>query len=155
MASETLQYKKQTLDCPVDFVKIDENRARFVAFWVVLLVISYVFTGSPVIIGFLLADFFLRAFNLNAYSPLGILSGAVVKQMGLKSKPVDRAPKRFASFVGIVFLVLTLVAAMFGFTLTSKAIAGVMVVFASLESFFGFCAGCYVYTFINGFKKAA
>jgi len=75
-----------------------------------------------------------------------------VKQAGLKSKPVDRAPKRFAAFVGLVFLAAILTATLTGFALTAKIIAGVLVVFAALESLLGFCAGCYVYALIGKFR---
>ncbi|BAU54701.1 DUF4395 domain-containing protein [Mucilaginibacter gotjawali] len=153
MIESEIQYKKQnTLDCPVDFVKVDENRIRVVAFFVVLFVLFYVINGNPVSIGLLLADFLLRAFNLNAYSPLAIISGAVVKQLSLKPKPVDRAPKRFASFMGVAFLFLVLISFLSNFIVLSKVIAGIMIIFASLESFAGFCAGCHVYTLINRFK---
>jgi len=155
MVNSEVQYKKQSsLDCPVDFVKIDENRVRVVAFFVVLFVLFYLVNGNPVAIAALLADFLLRAFNLNTYSPLAILSGALVKQLGFKSKPADRAPKRFASFMGVAFLVLVLISFFTKFILLSKVIAGVMILFASLESFAGFCAGCHVYSLISRLKFA-
>ena len=150
MINSEIQYKKQSsLNCPVDFVKIDESRVRVAAFFVVLFVLFYVINGNPVSIGLLLADFLLRAFNLNAYSPLAIISGAVVKQLGIKTKPVDRAPKRFASFMGIAFLSIVLISFFSSYVLLSKVISGVMIIFASLESFAGFCAGCHVYSLIN------
>ncbi|WP_295670750.1 DUF4395 domain-containing protein, partial [uncultured Mucilaginibacter sp.] len=120
--------------------------------FVVVFVLFYVINGNPVSIGLLLADFLLRAFNLNAYSPLAIISGAVVKQLSLTPKPVDRAPKRFASFMGVAFLFLVLISFLSNFILLSKVIAGTMIIFASLESFAGFCAGCHVYTLINRLK---
>jgi len=150
MINSEIQYKNpSSLNCPVDFVKIDENRVRVVAFFVVLFVLFYVLNGPPVSIGLLLADFLLRAFNFNAYSPLALISGAVVKQLGIKPKPVDRAPKRFASFMGVAFLILVLISYFSNYVLLSKVISGVMIIFASLESFAGFCAGCHVYTLIN------
>jgi len=148
--SQTSLIKKSaSIDCPVDFVRIDENRARVVAFLVVVSVLFYFVNGSPIVVGLLLADFLLRAFNQNEYSPLGLLSGVVVKQLSLKPKPVDRAPKRFAAFVGVVFLSAILVVFFTGPDIATKAIAGVLIAFASLESF---CAGCYVYTFLNRLK---
>jgi hypothetical protein len=145
--------KSASVDCPVDFVSIDENRARVVAFFVVVLVLFYLVNGNPITIALLLADFLLRALNQNQYSPLGLLSGVVVKQLGVKPKPVDRAPKRFAAFVGIVFLSAILAASFTEFVIATKIIAGVLIVFAGLESFLGFCAGCYVYAFLGRFKS--
>jgi magnesium-transporting ATPase (P-type) len=152
--SEAPYKQSSSLDCPVDFVKVDENRVRVVAFFVVLLVLIYLINGNPVGISLLLGDFLLRAFNFNAYSPLAIIAGAVVKQLGLKNKPVDRAPKRFASFMGVAFLVFALISFFTQYILLSKVIAGTMIIFASLESFAGFCAGCHVYTLINRAKFA-
>jgi hypothetical protein len=147
------QFKKQGLSCPVDFVTVDENRVRFVAFFVLLAVLLYCITGNPVIIAVLLADFILRAFNFNAYSPLAFVSGAVVKQIGLKNKPVDRAPKRFAAFMGVFFLASILLLAISGLPVTSKIVSALVVIFAALESFLGFCAGCYIYSFLSRFKN--
>lgn len=155
MKIASFRYNAATVACPVDHVKVDENRVRFVAFFVLALIAVYILTGNPLLLCLLLADFLLRAFNLNSYSPLALLSGTVVKQIGLKNKPVDRAPKRFAAFMGLSFIAIILAVWLLNFTLLAKSIAVLVAVFASLESFFGFCAGCYVYTFINRFKKTA
>ncbi|WP_259069346.1 DUF4395 domain-containing protein [Mucilaginibacter sp. X4EP1] len=142
----------EKLNCPVDFVKVDENRVRVTAFFVIVFSVLYVVTGVWIIPALLLVDFALRAFNLNTYSPLASLSGIVVKQMDLKPKPVDRAPKRFAAYIGFGFLILIVIALFTNLIIESKILAGVIILFASLESFVGFCAGCYVYTLINRFK---
>ncbi len=155
MKIASFRYNTSTLACPVDHVKVDEHPVRFVAFFVLAFMAVYILTGNPLLLCLLLADFLLRAFNLNAYSPLALLSGRVVKQIGLKNKPVDRAPKRFAAFMGLAFVAIILLMWLLNFTLPAKSIAVLVAVFASLESFFGFCAGCYVYAFINQFKKTA
>lgn len=152
MSKEIISYPAEGLNCPVDLVKLDEHRVRLVAFFVLLLGVVFILTGNALVAAFLLADFLLRALNLPIYSPLAWLGGVVVKQAGLKSKPVDRAPKRFAAFVGLVFLAAILTATLTGFALTAKIIAGVLVVFAALESLLGFCAGCYVYALIGKFR---
>jgi len=152
LTSETQDKKQPSLECPADLVMVDENRVRVVAFFVLTFAVFYIINGNPLTIGLLLVDFLLRTFNLNAYSPLALISGAVVKQLGLKIKPVDRAPKRFAAFMGVAFLSLILIVALAQFVLLSKAIAVILLIFASLESFAGFCAGCYVYTFLKRFK---
>jgi hypothetical protein len=140
------------LDCPVDHITVNENKVRITAFFVLILAIITLITSNCLLIAFLLIDFTLRAFNLNAYSPLGLLSGAVVKQFGLKNKPVDRAPKRFAAFVGVIFLAGILITRFVSLTLESNILIVILIVFASLESFMGFCAGCYVYTILKRFK---
>jgi hypothetical protein len=152
--SNTIAYDSAGASCPVDLVKVDETRVRVVAFFVLVLALVFIVSGKVIIVAFLLADFLLRAFNLQTWSPLAVISGAVVKQFGFKTKPVDRAPKRFAAFVGLVFFTAILILSALGFSLAGGLLTGVLIVFASLESFAGFCAGCYVYGFLPRFRKA-
>ena len=116
-----------TLDCPVDFVTINENKARLVAFWVMLLAIAYVLTYNWLIVVFLLIDFLLRAFNLNSYSLLGIISGAAIKLLKINHKPVDRAPKRFAAGVGLVFSTAILIAQLSGISIAAIALTAILI----------------------------
>src|ERR1700744_3524544 len=104
---------KTELECPVEFVAINENKARLTAFFVLLLVLIFLFTNLWIIPAFLVADFSIRASVFGKYSLLGILADAIIKQGGIKYKATDRAPKRFAAGVGLIFsipiLILTLV----------------------------------------------
>jgi hypothetical protein len=139
------------LECPVDFVTINENRARMVAFLVLILAVICFVTANTIIAAFLLADFTLRSFNLNKFSPLAIIAGGLIKLLQLKNKPVDRAPKRFAAFVGLSFMVMILLALLTDFITTAKVLLVVLMIFAALESLAGFCAGCYVYSYLKQF----
>jgi hypothetical protein len=134
------------MECPVDFIPINENKARLTAFFVLVLTVAYLATGLWLIIAFLLFDFTLRTFNLGKYSLLGFLSDAVIKQVKIKNKPVGRAPKRFAAGVGMVFMAATLIAVFLNFIIAANSLASVIVLFAFLEAFLSFCAGCYVYS---------
>ena len=134
------------MECPVDFIPINENKARLTAFFVFTLTIIYLLNGFWLIMAFLLFDFTLRAFNLGKYSLLGFISDAIIKQLKIKNKPVDRAPKRFAAGVGLIFSLAILIAGYFQQQLIVYALSGVLIFFAFLESFLGFCAGCYVYS---------
>ena len=99
----------ENVQCPVDFVLMNENKARLTALFVFILGVAFLITGLWIIIAFLILDFFLRANNLGKYSLLAILSNAVIKQLNIKNKPTDRAPKRFAAGVGLIFTVVILV----------------------------------------------
>jgi len=132
--------------CPVDFVLINENKARLTAFFVLVLTIIFLATSLWIIMAFLTIDFFLRANNWGKYSLLGILSDAVIKQLNIKNKPTDRAPKRFAAGVGLLFSLGILILYFFQLTTLAIIVTAVLVLFAFLESFVGFCAGCYVYS---------
>ena len=134
------------MNCPVDFIKINENKARLTAFFVLLLTLVYLKTNLPLIIAFLFVDFALRAVNLGKYSLLSFISDAVIKQLKIKAKPVDRAPKRFAAMVGVVFTAAILVSTILHLSIVAVSLAAILSFFAFLESFFAFCAGCYVYS---------
>lgn len=134
------------MECPVDFVTINENKVRVIAFFVLTLAIVYLFTNTWLIMAFLVLDFTLRVFNLGRFSLLAFLSDAVIKQVKIKAKPVDRAPKRFAAMVGLIFTTGILVSYFLHFLMLANGLTVVMCCFAALESFVGFCAGCYVYS---------
>jgi len=134
------------MECPVDFITVNENKARLTAFFVLVLTCVYLLTGFWLIMAFLLFDFAVRVFNLGKYSLLGFISDAVIKQLKIKNKPVDRAPKRFAAMVGLVFVAAILLTCVLHLGIATISLAIVMAVFAFLESFFAFCAGCYVYS---------
>ncbi|MBD2699866.1 DUF4395 domain-containing protein [Spirosoma sp. BT702] len=143
----TLSLHQQALECPVDGVKVNENKVRTVAFGVLLTTIAYLLTGFWPLFLFLLIDFALRAFNFGQYSLLARLSDGVIKLLKFPVVPIDQAPKRFAAGVGMVFSVVIL--GLHGLGISAFWVAGVIAVFAALESLAGFCAGCYVYTLLK------
>ena len=139
------------LDCPVDFVPINENRARLTALFVLVLMLLYLNNGLRFILFFLFVDFTMRAFKWGQYSLLGMLSNLFIKLFKFKNKQVDRAPKRFAAGMGMAITGLMLVLLVFKAVDLAYILGVIIVVFATLESALGFCAGCYVYTFIKKF----
>lgn len=144
------------IECPVDFVTVNETQVRTTAFLVLLVTTAWLFTGNIFIIAFLIPDFFLRAFNYGKYSPLNIASKFLVTQLRLPAKPIDQAPKRFAAKIGLAFVIVITVLQLFQLTTAAKAFATVLLFFALLESVFGICAGCYAYTIYRKlfFKKS-
>lgn len=134
------------LQCPVDFITINEHKARINAFFVALSVTIFLLSGWLSVVILLAVDFFMRAGSLAKYSALGFLSDAIIKWLKIGHKPVDRAPKRFAAWVGCVFSIGIMVLSLLSFFAAAQIAAGVLILFAVLESFFGFCAGCYIYT---------
>jgi hypothetical protein len=141
------------IQCPVDFVLINENKARLTAFFVLVLGTVFLVTGFWGIVAFLVYDFFLRANNWGKYSLLAILSDAVIRQLKIKNKPTDRAPKRFAAGVGLLFTIGILILALLHLTTATVIITIVLLIFAFLESLVGFCAGCYVYSILQKTSK--
>jgi hypothetical protein len=141
-----------TVDCPVDFIPVNENKVRLTALWVLVLVTLSFFSQPLLLIAFLAIDFFLRAFNWGKYSPLNKLSGVVVKQLHIANKPIDQAPKRFAAKIGFLLSVAVAICLLTQAFNAAFILRIVFAVFAFLESFLGFCAGCYVYSFLKKVK---
>ena len=135
------------LECPVDFITVNENKVRLTALYVFLLAVVYIIIPGWIIPAFLAVDFFLRGYNFGKYSLLNMLSEKEVQLFGIKTKPIDQAPKRFAAKIGFIFSVAILAATIFNYGTAAIVLAMVLTLFAFLESFMGFCAGCYVYTF--------
>jgi apolipoprotein N-acyltransferase len=94
----------------------------------------------------LLLDFFLRAFNFGKYSPLHLLSDQVIHSFQLPYKPIDQAPKRFAAKIGFILTIAILAAHILSWINLSHLLAMAIILFALMESVFGFCAGCHIYT---------
>jgi hypothetical protein len=143
----------ETPQCPVDFVLINENKARLTAFFVFILGVIFLVTGLWIIIAFLMFDFFLRANNWGKYSLLAILSDAIIKQLNIKNKPTDRAPKRFAAGVGLVFATGILILVLLHASILKIVVTSVLLLFAFLEAFVGFCAGCHAYSILHKTSK--
>ena len=139
----------QSVECPVDFVPVNENVARLNAAQTLLLAVMWLFTANPVIPAVLAVDFLLRAANYGRFSPINLMSGFLVKTLSIPVKAVDRAPKRFAAGVGFLFSLAVLVLSFTPYTLAAGVVAGILILFAALEAFVAFCAGCYVYFFLK------
>lgn len=139
------------LDCPIDFVHINENRARMVAFLVLTLgIICFAQLNWGIAI-FMLIDFTLRTFNLNNYSPLSFLAGVLISILKIKNKPTDRAPKRFAAMMGMIFTGIIALALLIGWIAFAEIMLILLLICAALESFAGICIGCHVYTYLKKF----
>jgi len=142
----------QVIECPVDFIPVNENKVRFVALFVLILSVTYLtFWLWPVFV-FLSIDFALRSFKLGKFSLLGNFSEGILKLAKIEPKPIDQAPKRFAARIGLIFSVLILGFHFSAFPQIAFGLGVVLSLFSFLESFLGFCAGCLVYTYLKRFR---
>lgn len=141
------------LECPVDFKKVNENKVRLTALWVLIASVLILFTKSWLIAAFLLIDFVLRAFDFGKYSLLNLLSDFTVNTFKISAKPIDQAPKLFAAKIGLAFSAAILTTILTNNLTATLYITAVLTFFAFLESALGFCAGCYVYTFYKKISK--
>jgi hypothetical protein len=142
----------QDLQCPIDHVKVNENKIRIIALLVLLTGITFMLTGYNWLIMLLVYDFFVRTFFMANFSLFGAIANAFVKLFKVPYKPTDRGPKRFAAGMGFVFVTSMLIAAICSWVVLLAPLAIVLCVFACLESFAGICVGCYVYTGLHKIK---
>jgi len=80
---------------------------------------------------------------------MGQLATRVIAPRIANARLVPGPPKRFAQTVGLVFSVTALVLHFVaGLSVAAGVVLAVLAVFAALESFLGFCAGCFVFNYM-------
>ncbi|MBZ0271922.1 DUF4395 domain-containing protein [bacterium] len=135
------------LICPVSTVRIDAGVVRINAFLTMLLLVTYLAAREPLIVIVLALDFFWRSFLNAPPSPMTRVSNLLAGLIRLPYRATDKAPKVFAARIGFL---LTGAASVthFAFPPAAPWLAGIVAVFAFLESAFNFCAGCFVYAHV-------
>ena len=124
---------------------VNEKAARAVAGLVVLVAAVALLTGWLWLSAVLAVGFALRVASGPRFDPFGKLATKVIAPRLGEPVLVPGPPKRFAQAIG---LVLTLVATGFlvaGLPAVTTALLAILLVFATLESALGFCAGCYAF----------
>lgn len=136
---------KSNLQCPVDFVTINENQVRITAVLVFFLTLLWLWVGWALIPLFLGIDFLTRYLKWSQYSLLNKSSEWLTALFQLGIKPVERAPKRFAALVGAIFSFAIVGLYLIELPFLADFLSVTLLFFAAMEGFLGFCAGCYVY----------
>jgi sterol desaturase/sphingolipid hydroxylase (fatty acid hydroxylase superfamily) len=129
----------------------NESKIRLIALFVFASTITYIRTSFIAIPVLLVIDFSLRSFDLGKFSPFAVISDWLVKTLNLPVKSVYLPPKRFAARIGLLFSITILSLQLLG--VNSIIVSSVLAFFAALESFLSICAGCYVYSFLQQFRK--
>jgi len=135
------------LVCPVSPVRIDRNVVRTTGAMTTLALVAYAATGSALIIVPVALDYALRASMKAPMSPMARLARRVAAALGLQYRAMDKAPKVFASRIGVIFAMGAAIAH-FAAPELAAPLALALAVFTFLESALDFCVGCVVYTFI-------
>jgi hypothetical protein len=126
---------------------VNEVSARVVAAGVVVMATTTVASRRRWLIIPLAYGFVARALSGPTLSPLGQLATRVITpRLGVPPKEVPGPPKRFAQTLGACISLAALVLA-FPLRRTKAAyvLVGMIAVFATLESGFGFCIGCEIF----------
>ena len=131
---------------------INEVSARLVASGVLILSVScllFMINQSDITYIFLIMliyGFLARVSSGPKISPLALLvTKVIVPKLSFREKIVPGPPKRFAQGVGLIFSLLIAGFLTLGLSYISIALLSILITFASLEAFFGFCAGCKVF----------
>ena len=128
---------------------VNEVAARVVAGMVVILSLAILLTGQWWLAFLLAYGFLARVATGPTLSPMGQVSTRLIAPRIAQPKLVPGPPKRFAQTVGlacsVAALVLHFVA---GLSVAAGAVLAILTVFAALESFLGFCAGCFVFNYL-------
>lgn len=124
---------------------VNEKAARVVATGVVLLAALALLTKSPWVPLIMAIGFALRVAAGPRWSPLGRLAAFVIAPRLGEPRLVAGPPKRFAQAVGLAFTASAAILGFLGLQSASLVLLAVLFVFASLEAFVGFCAGCFAF----------
>ncbi len=135
------------LVCPISNIRIDRNVVRTNGFVTTLCLVAYVVTGSPFIILPIAADYAMRASMAAPPSPMTLFARAVAQLLRFPYRAMDKAPKVFASRIGLTFAVAASIT-YFVAPAASPWIAATFAVFTALESLGDLCVGCVVYTYV-------
>ncbi|MDA1035812.1 MAG: DUF4395 domain-containing protein [Chloroflexi bacterium] len=132
---------------------VNEYAARSVAAMVFTLTAVLIATDTRWLTMVLAYGFLARVLTGPKLSPMGQLATRFVAPKLLKrSRAVAGPPKQFAQGIGLIFST-TAVVLIYGFGQVGLAygVLSVLVLFAGLEAFAGFCAGCFVFGYLMRF----
>lgn len=129
---------------------VNEVSARLVAGGVVVMSVCTIAFSEPWLTVVIAYGFVARVLTGPSLSPLGqLVTRVVTPRLGWAERPVAGPPKRFAQGVGVAFSVSAAVLAL-GFDRPTAAyvLLAVLAAAATLESVFGLCLGCRVFSLL-------
>jgi len=131
--------------CPISFELIDANIVRINSFYVGLVFMLFLLTQNSAIILFLVFDFITRIFINRNYSLLIMLSRKTKELLSIQTRMEDIAPKRLASYFGLIFTVVISISSLLGLEIALYTLSGILAICIVLEVAFSYCLGCEVY----------
>ena len=131
---------------------INEVAARLVAIGVLVLssVVLFLLIDKNNYVLFFLSiliyGFLARVSSGPKISPLALfVTKLIVPRLNFKEKLVPGPPKRFAQGIGLIFSLFTAITFVINLNSISILLISILILFAALEAFIGFCAGCKVF----------
>ena len=131
---------------------INEVAARLVAIGVLVLssVVLFLLIDKNnyvlIFLSILIYGFLARVSSGPKISPLALfVTKLLVPRLNFKEKLVPGPPKRFAQGIGLIFSLFTAITFVVNLNSISIILISTLILFAALEAFIGFCAGCKVF----------
>jgi hypothetical protein len=124
---------------------INEKAARVVAGVVAITGLLALLSPAQWLVIPLAYGFWARVLTGPRLSPLAALASRVIAPRLGEPKTVSGPPKRFAQGMGAAITTLAVLAYALGATTLVTVLLALLVVAATLESVFAFCAGCQVF----------
>ncbi|MQF97073.1 MAG: DUF4395 domain-containing protein [SAR202 cluster bacterium] len=131
---------------------INEVSARLVAIGVLVLssVVLFLLIDKNnyvlIFLSILIYGFLARVSSGPKISPLALfVTKLLVPRLNFKEKLVPGPPKRFAQGIGLIFSLSTAITFLINLNSISIILISTLILFAALEAFIGFCAGCKVF----------
>lgn len=144
----------KNITCPISAEKVQAHIPRIVASLISISLLGFIITGQYAFVIIAFIDFLARSIKKDKYSLFIKLAKLISNSFQLKSYNIDKAPKIFASRLGLVFTSLIILLNVIGYMQFSFYISGILVLFASLECILNLCVGCYLYSwFLLPFYK--
>jgi len=134
--------------CPIDHVSVDEHAVRATAaLTITTLLLGYYL--SPFFYLLVFFDFLVRSLKQPRFSPFAQLSKFILNLLHIPGHPIDRAPKLFATRIGLLMASLILLFLLLTQPLTAKFFLLLFLTAATLEAFFNYCLGCKIYSLLT------
>lgn len=140
------------LSCPINDKQVNEIVVRLVGMQVIFVAVTALYFQNPYIALLLFVDFGLRGFGFSQFSPLKSIAQKTVTHFQLGYKATNEAPKKFAATIGFFVVGLFALLLFLEYSLSASILGGFLLLFASLESFFGICVGCIAYQQLARFR---
>lgn len=126
---------------------VNERSSRLVAAGVVLMCLAIVAFDQMWVLIPLTYGFVARVTTGPTLSPLGqLVTRILIPKLNWQPKYVPGPPKRFAQGIGVVLSGLGMIAWLVAENdILARVFIGMILIAATLESFIGFCLGCWIF----------
>lgn len=124
---------------------VNETAARVVAGGVVLISLLYMTLAWQPLLFLLAYGFLARVLAGPKISPLGLIATKIIAPR-LPVSYCPGPPKRFAQGIGLLFSSTAILLSLLGLEGWAMIVIGLLLLAATLESAFGFCLGCKIFS---------